>query len=157
MGTRKKIEAGISAHHLNRPKQSFFNDNKVRLDIRKTFFATGQFFVNEKWDLLPTMQIMDQGPHTEIVFGSMAKYILNDKAPFNRAIYGGYFGRLKDAGYILCAIDYDAWKVGVSYDINFSKLENASRNKGGLEISVIYILQSLKNKIAMHKFCPDFI
>jgi type IX secretion system PorP/SprF family membrane protein len=157
IGKRKKVEAGISMHNLNKPLQSFYSDKQVKLDVRLTFWATAQFYLNKKWDLLPSMQFMDQGPHTEIIAGGMTKYIFNDKAPFNRSIYAGYFGRIKDAGYILLAMDYDQWKVGVSYDINFSKLEQASRNKGGLEVSVIYILQNLKNKIVMHKLCPNFI
>jgi type IX secretion system PorP/SprF family membrane protein len=154
---RKNIQVGISLHNVNKPQQSFNSDKNVRLDNRVTLYTSAEIYLKEKWDLLPSFLFMDQGAHTEIILGAMAKHILNNNTPFNRAIYAGYYGRVKDAGYILGAIDYDAWKVGLSYDINFSKLENASRNRGGFEISVIYILQNLKNKIALHKLCPNFI
>jgi hypothetical protein len=53
--------------------------------------------------------------------------------------------------------DYKDFFVGVSYDINFSKLVPASNGRGGLEIAVRYIIRTFKPKKIIHRVCPDYI
>ena len=52
---------------------------------------------------------------------------------------------------------YNSWRVGLSYDVNYSPLNVASNYRGGWEISVIYILRELLPKRRNFKHCPNFI
>jgi hypothetical protein len=49
-------------------------------------------------------------------------------------------GRARDAGNIIAGMRYDMWDVGLSYDINVSDLVPASNRRGGLELTVVYII-----------------
>lgn len=100
---------------------------------------------------------MSQGTFKELIFGAAAKYILLDERGVYRALYFGGWYRNKDAGFVSVGMDYDSWNVGVSYDINISNLTPASNMKGGLEISVIYILRQFKPDRIKHRICPDYI
>src|SRR5690606_3863044 len=73
------------------------------------------------------------------------------------ALYGGLFYRNKDAAFLSAGMDYNAWFVGISYDMNFSKLVPASRVRGGLEIAVRYIIHRFKPKKISHRICPVYI
>jgi hypothetical protein len=50
-------------------------------------------------------------------------------------------------------MDINSFTVGVSYDLNFSQLTDASNARGGFEVSAQYIgCFKQKNKL----FCPRF-
>ena len=53
--------------------------------------------------------------------------------------------------------DYQDLFVGISYDINFSKLVPASHLRGGIEFAVRYIIRKFKPKRIIHRVCPDYI
>ena len=154
---RFKVMAGLSIYNINKPKQSFFNDREIKLDRKITFFASGQFKVNEKVDVLPSMLLMGQGTYREYLVGSSVKYILEDILGKYRAVYFGTWFRMRDAGFISAGMDYDNLNVGISYDINMSNLKPASRSRGGFEVSVIYIIKKFVPFRTKHKACPVFI
>ncbi|MFZ6052088.1 PorP/SprF family type IX secretion system membrane protein [Halocola ammonii] len=154
---RNSLEGGMSVFNLNSPNQSFFNATGVNLDPRLVFHGKGQIEIDDEWDILPSAIFQSQGKFTEFVFGGAAKYILENEAGLNRAVYGGLYYRTRDAGYIMAAMDYDAWHVGISYDINLSDLRTASNGRGGFEIAVIYILQQFKPEEYNYRVCPDYL
>ena len=47
--------------------------------------------------------------------------------------------------------------VGVSYDINTSKLTAATNGRGGFEISVIYIFKKIVPFVAKSRVCPIYM
>lgn len=153
---RKRISAGVAVFNVNRPNQGFYG-TKVLRDPRLNLFAKGQFKVDFDWDILPSFQMNFQGKYKEIVLGSTARYILIDRLGEYRAIYFGAFFRNKDAGYLSVGVDYQNWYTGVSYDLNFSKLVPASKARGGVEVSIRYILTRFKPKSQIHRICPDYI
>lgn len=153
---RRKISGGIAFFNLNRPNQGFYGD-KIQRDIRMNLFAKAQYKLNYDWDILPSLMVQLQGKYKEIIFGSTARYILLDRLGEYRAVYFGAFFRNRDAGYVSAGLDYQNWYAGVSYDLNFSKLVPASNARGGLEVSLRYILTSFKPKKVIHRVCPDYI
>lgn len=153
---RLNFTAGIGAYNLNRPNQGFYNDVIPR-DIRLNIFAKGIYKLNYDWDLVPSFSLSFQGVYREFVLGSSAKYTLVNRLGEYRALYGGLFYRNKDAAFLSVGMDYNAWFVGISYDMNFSKLVPASRVRGGLEIAVRYIIHRFKPKKISHRICPDYI
>ncbi len=154
---RKTITAGIAAFNLTKPKQSFFNDDGIKLDRRIVLHANAEWKVHDKINVLPSMLSMFQGTYQEVVFGGSGKYILTDFMGIYRTVWLGLFYRNRDAGFITAGMDYDAWKVGISYDINVSTLVPASNKRGGFEFAVIYIIDKTPPKRIMHRICPDYI
>ncbi len=153
---RQKITAGIGFYNLNRPNQGFYTQTIPR-DIRMNIFAKGLYKLDIDWDLVPGINISIQGKYREINLGSSVKYTLVDKADTYRALYAGLWYRNRDAAYISIGLDYQDWFVGLSYDVNFSKLVPASNLRGGIEIATRYILHHFKPKKIAHRVCPDFI
>lgn len=154
---RKKIGGGIALFNITKPNQSFYNESTVRLDRRLLLHANAEWKVSDKINVLPSLQFMVQGKYSEFNFGGSAKYILTDFIGLYRTVWLGMFYRNKDAGFITAGMDYDNWKVGISYDINTSSLVPASRRRGGLELAVIYIINKTPFKRIQHRICPDYI
>jgi type IX secretion system PorP/SprF family membrane protein len=153
---RKKLTAGIGFYNLNRPNQGFYGEVIPR-DIRMSFFAKGIYKLDVDWDLVPSMQLSVQGVYREFLIGSSAKYTLVNRLNDYKALYGGLWYRNRDAAYMSVGMDYNNWFVGLSYDINFSKLVPASRARGGFEVAVRYILNHFRPKKTLHRVCPDYI
>lgn len=153
---RFNFTAGVGAFNLNRPNQGFYGTYIPR-DIRLSVFAKGIVKIGLDLDLVPGIQYSNQGKYHELMVGSSVKYILINRLGQYRALYAGLWYRNKDAGFISVGMDYQSWFAGLSYDINFSKLVPASRARGGIEISVIYILHRFNPKKIVHRICPDYI
>jgi type IX secretion system PorP/SprF family membrane protein len=153
---RLKISTGFGAYNLNQPNQGFYN-TQIKRDVRYNSFLKGTFLLNENWDVVPSIQYSQQGVYREFILGTSGKYYLKSSKGVYRAIYGGLWYRTKDAGYLSLGYDFKDLFVGVSYDVNFSKLVPASNNRGGFEIAVRYIIRKFKPKNIIHRVCPDFI
>ncbi len=153
---RFNITGGIALFNINRPDQGFFA-NEIQRDRRLNIFARGIYKLNYDWDILPSMQFSVQGVYREFMIGARAKYTLVNRLGEYRALYGGLHYRNKDAAFLSIGMDYQNWFVGMSYDINFSKLVPASRLRGGFELAVRYILTRFKPKKIVHRICPDYI
>ncbi|NND77413.1 MAG: PorP/SprF family type IX secretion system membrane protein [Flavobacteriales bacterium] len=149
--------AGMALFHVNRPKESFLNDAAVKLDQRFVIHGIGTYRFDRTWSALPAVQFQMQGKYRELIVGGMVRRSIIEKYGLKRALYVGAFGRTRDAAYLVTALDYDQWKVGVSYDINLSDLKTASRSRGGFEFSVAYIMNYFKSVYEEHRFCPDFL
>lgn len=156
IGKRKELEAGIALFNINRPNQGFFEE-VIKRDMRMNFFARYYHPIGMDLDLIPSIQISMQGVYREIILGSSVKYTLEKRLDRYTAIYGGLWYRTLDAAYLSVGIDYQQWFVGLSYDLNFSTLTQASHARGGFEIAVRYILFRFKPKKTVHRICPDYI
>lgn len=153
---RESYSAGVSLFNLNTPEQSYF-DATVPLNTRLNFHASAELQLNEDWDLMPSVLFMSQDNYREFVLGASARYILMDEAGLFRSIFGGFYFRTRDAGYLMGGVDYDAWRVALSYDFNLSDLRPASNGRGGFEIAVIYILKKFKPQLPDRKICPEYL
>lgn len=158
LSPRKNIKAGVGAFNLNQPNQGFYQD-QIKRDIRWMIHASGSYPINTHWDLLPSFQLSKQGVYNEIMIGSSARYYLqgSGKEFIYKALLAGVFIRAKDAQILTLGCEYKDWFVGLSYDINTSKLVPASKARGGFEIAVRYILYRFKPKRIEHRVCPDYI
>ena len=153
---RFNFTGGVGAYNLNKPHQGFFNED-IRREIRTNVFIKGIYKLNHDLDLVPGVNLSLQGKYREFVIGSSVKYTLIKRLGEYRAVYAGIWYRNKDAAFLSVGMDYQSWFVGLSYDINFSKLVPASHARGGIEIAVRYILNRFKPKKITHRICPDYI
>ncbi|MBI1268271.1 MAG: type IX secretion system membrane protein PorP/SprF [Cryomorphaceae bacterium] len=154
---RHRAEAGLALHHLQKPRQSFFDDPSIGLDRRFSMVASGVTQLNYDWDLMGSLLLSRQGKFMEFNTGMGVRYILMDKNQFFRTLFAGFYFRTKDAGYVLAGMDYDAWRFGISYDFNLSDLKPASAGRGGFELSVVYVLRKFKPVLKTRKICPDYL
>ena len=154
---RTKGNFGLSMYNINGPNQSFYNDAPVKLDSRLNIHGSAQFPISSKFEVLPSMLFMKQGTFSELMIGTFGKLILNDDEINYRAVYLGSWLRSKDAGCFVAAMDYGTINVGLSYDMNYSELKQASNKRGGFEISFRYIIKEKIIGRAKYSICPSFL
>ncbi len=158
LAPRKTIDLGIAGHNLTQPKQSFYNETGVNLPARLSLYGQSTWMINDRFDALPSIRWMQQSSFSEVVFGSAVRYILMNERSLYRAVFAGYYGRIGDSGIGLVGFEIDAWRFGLSYDINVSQLEVASRNRGGFEFSLQYLFGNPREKLDLpSKYCPVFL
>jgi len=147
----------LSVSHLNRPSQTFFNEKSSKLDF-KTMMVISTQYNNSKdnFNIFPLFMASFQGGYSEIIFGGQGKYFIDNKKDNLISLNAGLFYRYKDATYISLGIDYRNLQFGLSYDINVSKLSEASRYQGGWEFSLVYIFKKQKVKKVKNIPCPIF-
>jgi type IX secretion system PorP/SprF family membrane protein len=158
ISSRKYLKIGLSAFNLNRPNQGFYQD-VIKRDLRWVWQVKYSQALNARWDILPSLQYSKQGTYDEVMLGSSVRYYLpgSDRNYTHKALLAGVWSRARDAQILSVGCEYKDWFVGLSYDINTSKLVPASKARGGFEIAVRYIMYRFKPKRIDHRVCPDFI
>ena len=154
---RKQLTAGIGWFNLPQTQQSFYGDDLIKRDKRLAIHAKGIYELNYEWDLQPGLFMQFQGKYKEIVIGSNVRYIFKDKKGEYIAPYAGLWFRNKDAVNLVIGAYYNQWIAGISYDVNVSQLAPASNVRGGLELSVQYIIHLFKPVEIQHRICPDYL
>jgi type IX secretion system PorP/SprF family membrane protein len=149
-------QAGIAWNNLTRIKQSFFNDDEILLDKRLSINTRGRKKLNNLWSVEILSLYQKQGKMNELVYGGRAYYNIGTEIWQNRNVFLGMHRRKKDALWIECGAQYDQWRLGISYDINTSKLRPASAAKGGMEISISYIIPPKPKLGKLKEICDPF-
>ncbi len=151
----KVIEAGVSAMHLNSPEKSFYESKASKLPNKFTFYAKASIPLQKHY-IIPGIVYFRQAKFNELYIGGEFKYFLNNLK--FRNLYFGLWTRTGDAAIVKMALDYNSWYMGISYDINYSKLTTVSSGRGGYEISIIYIIKKSRAiSIPLKYQCPDFM
>jgi len=150
-----KLRYSFAVYNIISPQQSFFNNNDIRLDRRYSLQVNAAYQFSEKVLIKPGVQFSNQGMYYSVNFGGILECDLSKTIYFKQMIFAGVYFRAVDSGDLIVGLHYDDWKVGIGYDINYSGLVPASNYRGGVELSVIYIIP---NKIIRPKYkvCPDY-
>ncbi|MBI5219520.1 MAG: PorP/SprF family type IX secretion system membrane protein [Bacteroidia bacterium] len=147
---------GISFNHINKPKQSFWDVNSVQLDQKFTIHGGVEWKFTRDLTLFPSAVYQRQGRLQELDLGALLKMNI-DNVSFHAIYFGGWM-RAQDAGIVEFRFDYRSFNFGISYDINYSKLNVASQGKGGIELSIIYIFKKYREvKLPYYKKCPVYM
>lgn len=154
---RKRLNIGISSFHLNTPKQSFFQNTEIKLDMKTNISGIAELPITSKIGILPSFLYQRQGKFGETVLGAFGKYYLQPIDGMTTAVSAGLFYRAKDAFVVAANMDYKNFNVGVSYDINTSKLAEATNNRGAFELSIIYIFKRIVPFVAKKRVCPIYM
>ncbi len=167
---------GGAAGHINRPKQSFFNDNDVKLYSKYTIHGGAELGLNDNVSFLPGFVFLFQGPSFQLNAGTSARFYLNGSSNSSESFQFGAWARLVnhyewglnqeippvategnalglDAIILSARFDYDNYGIGFSYDINVSDLKTASNSKGSFEFSLIYNICGNESR---RVYCPKF-
>ena len=131
---------GASYYHLNRPKNSFYQNPAVELDPKVVFSAGVKAMINDYTWFSIEADHSQQGPSAETIGGVMISYKLGDETEKSPYIFnlGGYI-RLGDAIIPVIKLEMNSFTVGMSYDANISQLSAATQGVGGFELSLSYI------------------
>ncbi len=152
---RTKVDIGAAGYHLNEPQSSFLGADDVPFPLKINGYALANVRVHPKTDALFQALYSTQGPYRELVALIGGRYYLN-AAPGQELALGLTLGmRWKDALIPGIELQYLAWRVGVSYDINLSDFEVATFKRGGPEVSVQYIFTRVQPPDTF-KACPIF-
>ncbi len=147
--------AGVAVYHLLKPNQTFNDDASSRVFRKLIVNAGANLGMGNKFSAYPKLMYVRQGPYQEIIVGYLQRYSLNYNYLNDYGIYFGAMMRWDDAFIFVTKLDLNKFSMGISYDVNFSRLALVSKGRGGPEISVMYT-----NHIpGMHKkkiFCPRF-
>lgn len=130
--------AGVGITHISQPNLSFLGDRNEKLFMKATVHGGAHFKLSNKVFLLPSFMYLNQGPHNQLVMGSFVKMRKSLVPSDQTAFYLGAWYRLKDALIIAGRVDIARFSVGLSYDLNISKLTPATKLNGGPEISLVY-------------------
>lgn len=157
IGEKVNIVYGLSFLHLNKPKESFY-DQSNRLGIRYLWQSGVEYKVNNRLDLQASFYYTYQKKAQELLMGALAG-ISTHNNPKEKAskIYIGTFYRLKDALAPIVGYQYHRTRLLINYDVNLSSLSKASRGNGGFEISLVQIGTYKRKKSYTYKtYCPKF-
>lgn len=152
VGYSKNFFFGFAAHHLNRPNESMIiGDSK--LPIRMTGHMGAEIRLGQKsqysngTSIMPNIVYQYQNGFQEINIGTYVKY-----GSFN---VGAWF-RNKDAFILAIGVNTGKFKLGYSYDVTVSKLNNGVSG-GSHEISLGINFNCKDKPVSFRTIsCPSF-
>lgn len=149
--------AGFAYQHLNRPKNSFYDNPTVELDPKVVISAGVKSIINDYSFFTIQADWSRQGPDQETIGGVLYSYKLGDDPDDYTYIFSlGGFVRWKDAFIPVIKVEMNSFSFGLSYDVNTSQLNTVSDSQGGFELSLSYIgFLSRENK-KYRLLCPKF-
>jgi type IX secretion system PorP/SprF family membrane protein len=143
---------GASMYHINRPTVSF-KDKNWYMSGRVTLHAGGTFFLSDVVSLSTSVIHQMQNKASETTLGGALGLNANSDNENPTNVYLGTWMRVNDALIPYIGLEFAGLRIGATYDINISSLKAATANRGGSEISIIYIKRPLESKGIP---CPRF-
>lgn len=147
-----ELSLGFAVHHLTKMKETFLNDGSElilnqRIDI--PFFV--RVPIRRKWELQLDYIYQEQGEQHKSLVGLMGRYYMKKDLPAQKSIAFGISYRTQDAVNGIIQYRVNNFTAGFSYDLNASRLRNASNTYGAMEISAVYIIQKVKEPLIKNK------
>ena len=143
---QRTINAGAAIYHVNRPNNSFINDEK--LQMRGTGFVTATIGLgNSHLSVVPALYYNRQGTNQEILAGSYLKKVFSEESHYTNLMHAsavslGVFYRNKDAVIVKGMFEKGNYSAGIAYDVNVSSLSEVSKRRGGFEIFIRFTTPS---------------
>jgi len=151
---------GASVYHLNQPKESFLGFDKVVLPMRFTVHAGGYFPSSSKYTSWYVSTLFNQqASASEWVFGGALEITASADENYPVNFYLGAWMRVNnvtDAVIPYIGLDYGSFNLGMTYDVNVSAFNVATQGRGGLEISLVYMLKHAGGQSVHAVQCPRF-
>ncbi len=150
-----RLIIGTSVYHLLNPNETLINGDS-RLTLKEVFHAESMFKLTDKTSVGGELLFQNQNDARETIIGGIIEQGLLSEAFKDIVLIFSPAYRWKDAVIIKAGMYYKNWRFGFNYDINASSLVPASRNRGGFEISIIYIDRWLtsEKKLPVVLPCP---
>ena len=151
------INLGFSAHHLNRPKESFLQDGNNEIGRRYIGFLNASLKVAPRVIVNPNAYYTYQRGASETVFGAWMAYNLSGPGGQYQLLGGAYY-RWDDAFIPMVGYQLKKWRIMLSYDVTTSDFSAANNHRGAYEISLTFIGAYSKhmNYNKKNYMCPHF-
>lgn len=137
-----KPEAGFSLYHLNKPKESFYNED-YHLPLKAAFQAAVRYDVSPTLYIQPRLYLLNQIKARDYIAGSSTGLVLSPNSSGVREVFGGLYLRntlagKTDAMIVMAGALVRNIQVGISYDLNVSSLKSYTNSRGAFELTIIY-------------------
>jgi len=132
---------GFSIFHITRPKDTYFTTETERLRTRQSVQVLVDVPINKSFSAEPKFMYMWTTRVSDMMLGGNVKYHIKNamiKNVFLGILYRGGFGRNSDAVAPVAGFNISNFDIGLSYDLNLSKLSAQSNQKTTFELSIIY-------------------
>lgn len=134
---------GGALYHANRPRVAFYtNDTKTVLNTKVAITTGIKMETSDNNSLEFYADYYSQSGHHQFItgglYGIIVKQVTDDEENNKIAIYAGGLYRYNDAIIPVIKLDVYQLGIGLSYDVNISRLSTASNFRGGFELSLNY-------------------
>ena len=143
---KANVFGGFSVFHINKPKDPIVSAQSSTLNViplRYALHGGVSFNISDRTSFIPHALYMHQGTASETMLGAYLQLNVNQETDL---MIGGYY-RLKDAVAPFVGFDYKNFIVGLSYDVNTSKLGSMTRSVNSFELSLTYVKRSNSRSI----------
>jgi len=147
------IFGGVSFYHINKPSDPIVSTQSTELNtipVRYTIHGGTSIRLAEGTSIVPHILYNQQGNAKELILGIYGQKMVNEETTI---MAGGYY-RNKDAVAPFIGVDYKNFLVGLSYDINTSKLGAMTRSVNSFELTFSYIMRKENKGIIDFLHCP---
>lgn len=151
-----KYYFGAAYFHLNSPRVAFSSENDVKLN-RKILINGGLTAPLSDYNrMILYADIFSQGGSRQAQGGVILKHdLVQHDDEESTSVSAGCFLRWNDAVVPLIKFDMYRYTIGLTYDINVSKLKAASEMRGGFEITMAYRnFLKIRNSSSDRMRCP---
>jgi type IX secretion system PorP/SprF family membrane protein len=130
------FDIGAALFHVNKPKQTFLQDENQRLAVREVAHANFETYINDRTILNIAAIYQKQTSATYLsAGGGIGYYLGDDKGPIiNMGLW--YWHENGFVPYI--GLVKNNFQFGLSYDVTTSKLNEAARKPSSIELSIIF-------------------
>lgn len=139
-----RFQIGLAAYHLTTP--NLYNGiQQDELYMRYVFYGKGFFGLSQSnMALVPNLLVQVQGPNTEIIGGTYLRIRIKEASKVTGVIKESAFSvganyRYGDAISPGILFELSNYAIGLSYDINVSKLTPATNMRGGFEVTLRFL------------------
>lgn len=151
------IESGIALYHINKPKFSYYEDSDIIIPLKFNIYFSDLILISDNYSIKPSILFQKQNQYNEIIFGGDLKLNYSQTIFEQKILSLGLYYRVVDALIAMVKYQYNNLNMGLSYDINLSKLTPASRTYGGVELWILYSFNAFKYRQTSSSIpCPQF-
>ena len=157
-GENTRYYFGVGLFHFTKPKVAFQKQYDIVLNPKWVVNAGLSTPIGDAGKLVVYADYFMQGGSRQIQGGLLLSRDLVDNGENQKvAIAGGVFYRYRDAFVPAVKLDYNQFGIGISYDVNVSKLKTASQYRGSYEVTLSFkAFRNSINSSAEKVRCPAF-
>jgi type IX secretion system PorP/SprF family membrane protein len=133
---KSNFDMGVAVFHVNKPKQTFLEDENQFLSMRKVAHANFETFINDNLVLNTNGVYQFQGEAKYFSAGAALGYFVGDQQDV--LLNGGVWYWSENAWIPYVGIAYKDFQFGLSFDLTTSKLVEAQRKPATCELSIIF-------------------
>jgi type IX secretion system PorP/SprF family membrane protein len=161
-GNYASFYGGLAFYHFLKPSVGFNTNSAVKTYLSPKAVINGgvELPTTDMNRLNVFADYFMQGGHRELMAGALYSMDLrqyDDDGLYKTTLSFGGAYRMNDAFMPLIRLGHNQWSIGMSYDLNVSKLKAASQSRGGFELTLSYHdIPNFNAASARNVKCPQF-